>query len=313
MAAHAFGGNWTDDKLHRLRSYLTAYRTIFTQNPKAKYFTTWYVDAFAGTGTRTTEALSSSGGGLFEDVYQDRDAEEYRSGSARIALGLDNPFDRYLFVEKAKNRVMELESTVRNDYTRLFSRCTFEHGDANSVVRAWCAKRDWTKERAVVFLDPYGMQVEWKTIEALGKTNGIDLWYLFPLGLGVLRLLSHNGRIDETWQKRLDLTMGTDEWKSRFYRVKQTESLFGDVEEVKRDATAENIQKFIQERLSTCFAKVAKGLILRNSRSFPMYSLCFAAANKRGAPTAVRIAEYILGERSNKSREVQTNGDALQH
>ena len=32
-----------------LNSYLSAYRTIFTSNEKARYFRTWYVDAFAET------------------------------------------------------------------------------------------------------------------------------------------------------------------------------------------------------------------------------------------------------------------------
>jgi hypothetical protein len=56
MAEHSFGGPWTERKLKCLRDYLSAYRTIFTGNPKARYFSTWYIDAFAGTGSRTTAA-----------------------------------------------------------------------------------------------------------------------------------------------------------------------------------------------------------------------------------------------------------------
>ena len=133
-------------------------------------------------------------------------------------------------------------------------------------------------------------------VSAQRSSKAIDLWYLFPLGVGVLRLLSHDGKIDESWQKRLDLTFGATEWKSRFYKVEKTQDLFGNREIVARDATAENIQTFIQERLATCFAKVAKGLILRNSKSSPLYSLCFAAANIRGAPTALKIAQHILDD-----------------
>ena len=40
--------------------------------------------------------------------------------------------------------------------------------------------KDWSLHRAVLFLDPYGMQVEWATIEAVAKTKAIDLWLLFP-------------------------------------------------------------------------------------------------------------------------------------
>ena len=36
--------------------------------------------------------------------------------------------------------------------------------------------KDWSSHRAVLFLDPYGMQVEWTTIEAIARTGAIDLW-----------------------------------------------------------------------------------------------------------------------------------------
>ncbi len=37
------------------------------------------------------------------------------------------------------------------------------------------------------------MQVDWKTIEAVAATKAIDLWLLFPLGVGVNRLLTRSG------------------------------------------------------------------------------------------------------------------------
>lgn len=89
---------------------------------------------------------------------------------------------------------------------------------------------------------------------------------------------------------------GTSDWRSRFYEVQKTRDLFGDRESIERTATVETIQAFINERLASCFAKVAKGLVLRNSKSSPLYSLCFAAANEKGAPTALRIAQDILDE-----------------
>jgi three-Cys-motif partner protein len=49
---HSFGGAWTEEKLDQLRKYLAAYMRIFAQNPKAAWYKTIYVDAFAGTGYR---------------------------------------------------------------------------------------------------------------------------------------------------------------------------------------------------------------------------------------------------------------------
>jgi three-Cys-motif partner protein len=296
MTEHTFGGNWTEVKLGRLAEYLIAYRAIFRKNVRAQYFKTWYVDAFAGTGSRSSPDVPSKSPDLFHDVYEDADTKKYRAGSAQIALGLPSPFDRYLFIEKSKSRVDALKATIKTNHINLFSRCDFQHGDANEVLKVWCKERDWHKERAVVFLDPYGMQVEWATIQALAETKAIDLWYLFPLGVGVARLLKRDGNIEESWQKRLDLLFGTSDWRSRFYEIQTTRDLFGDHETVERTATVENIRQFINERLLSCFAAAAKGLVLKNSKSSPLYLLCFAAANERGAPVALRIAKNIMEE-----------------
>ena len=302
MVEHSFGGPWTERKLRCLRDYLKAYRTIFTGNQKARYFSTWYVDAFAGTGSRTpTRPAGSTLERFFADAYDYDDAEaaaeakEYQDGSAKIALGLSSPFDNYLFIEKSKTRVAELQSAIQAGFPLLYPRCHFREGDANTELRGWCAARNWNKERAVVFLDPYGMQVEWTTIETLAATKGVDLWYLFP---GIARLLRRDGNIDEAWQKRLDILLGTDTWRTRFFQTRQRHGLFGDFEEVQRDVTEQAIQEFIHERLETCFGKkkVAKGLILRNSKASPLYFLCFAASNDRGAGPALKIANSILDD-----------------
>src|SRR5262245_38846290 len=204
MTEHVFGGDWTEVKLGRLAKYLMAYRAIFDKNVRARFFKTWYVDAFAGTGFRSEPDVPSESAGLFRDVYEDDDTKRYRDGSAQIALGLSTPFDNYLFIDKSKGRLEVLRTTIQADHASLFSRCNFKNGDANKVLETWCKERDWHKERAVVFLDPYGMQVEWTTIQALARTKAIDLWYLFPLGVGVARLLRRDGDIDESWQNRLD-------------------------------------------------------------------------------------------------------------
>jgi three-Cys-motif partner protein len=288
MAEHAFGGPWTERKLKCLRDYLSAYRTIFTGNEKARYFRTWYVDAFAGTGSRTTTDFP------LLDIDDDAEAKAYQEGSARIALGLPSPFDQYFFIEKSRKRAAELRRVITADYTQLDNRCEIRTGEANDEIRKWCAARDWKKERAVVFLDPYGMQVEWATIQTLASTKGIDLWYLFP---GIARLLRRDGKIDEKWGARLDILLGTDAWRTRFFPKERGTDLFGDIENVERTATEAAIESFIHDRLETCFSKkVGRGLILRNSKQSPLYFLCFAASNERGAKAALNIANSILDD-----------------
>jgi three-Cys-motif partner protein len=293
MKEQSFGGDWTESKLACLKAYLNSYRNIFTKNVRASYFTTWYVDAFAGTGTRSTND-PRSGQRESDEIGLDPEASAYLNGSAMIALGLDSPFDKYLFVEKSKTKADELRAAIATKFPSLLSRCEIQQDDANVAISNWCKQRDWEKERAVVFLDPFGMQVDWEMVALLGSTKGIDLWYLFPF---IARLLTHSQIIDESWRKRLDTLFGTTDWESNFYKTHTKTDLFGEFEVTKRDATAENIQRYIESRLRTCFEEVAPSLILRNSKQSPLFALCFAAANAKGAPTAIKIAKSILKEK----------------
>lgn len=137
MTTHQFGGTWTEDKLTRLKKYLVAHRKILKKYP---YFTTWYVDAFAGNGERAfaTKPVQPS---IFVDVYTDAETADYLDGSARIALGLQEPFDRYLFIDKQPSRLAELEQSILSDFAQLQPRCTLLPGDANVLLQSWCRAR----------------------------------------------------------------------------------------------------------------------------------------------------------------------------
>jgi three-Cys-motif partner protein len=148
----------------------------------------------------------------------------------------------------------------------------------------------------VLFLDPYGMQVEWQTLQSVSSTAAIDLWLLFPLGIGVNRLLTKSGEIPSSWRRRLDILLGTKDWYDEFYEVaKHQGSLFGGSEEQVTKASTETIGRYFNDRLRSLFPGVASEPgVLRNSAGCPLYLLCFAAANEKGAPTALRIAEHLL-------------------
>ena len=71
--------------------------------------------------------------------------------------------------------------------------------------------------------------------------------------------------------------------------------LFGEQPTLERTASIEAIGEFFLDRLRSIFAGVSrKALTLRNTTGTPIYLLCFAAANKKGAQTAIKIADHIL-------------------
>jgi len=290
-AQHRFGGHWTDTKLELVRKYLQAYTRIFDKNPKARKLHTIYLDAFAGTGYRTTQAQSNDSF-LFD--LGEGENQTFLKGSARIALEVEPPFKEYIFIERDALYVRELEN-LRSEFLSRRPCIRVENQEANSFLREWVQRIDWRMTRAVVFLDPYGMQVDWQVIQALGKTKAIDIWLLLPVGMAINRLLTKAGPPPEKWAEALTRIFGTEEWKSAFYSRKKQQTLFGEEEVHSKDTNFDAIGKFFLSRLQTAFVAVAPHpFVLRNSRNNPLYWLCFASGNPKGAPTAVKIAKDIL-------------------
>lgn len=293
MPIQAFGGSWTEEKLERLDKYLRAYTQIFTSNEKARFFTRIYVDAFAGTGSRVVLPKGKKTASLFAE--DDKDGATLRDGSARIALKVQPGFHRYIFVERDQKRAGELEN-LRLEFPEKREQIEIHSRDGNEFLQEWCSTMNSAKERAVVFLDPYGMQVEWPTLEAIAQTKAIDLWLLFPLGVAVNRLMTKDQPPPPQWTAALTRTLGTDEWQ-KFYPDTVEPSLFGNVHLKRKNASLETTAQFFVSRLNSVFEKVAPNpLSLKNSKGTPIFLLCFAAGNPKGAPTAIRIAQHILNQ-----------------
>jgi three-Cys-motif partner protein len=131
---------------------------------------------------------------------------ELAKGSARRALDVDPPFGRYIFIEANPRRFKELKK-LEDEFSSMTGRMMFRNEEANAAIINICSTMNWRRVRAVLFLDPYGMQVNWTTVEAIGRAQHIDLWYLFPAGT-VHRLLQREGEIPAGWKNALDRLLG---------------------------------------------------------------------------------------------------------
>jgi three-Cys-motif partner protein len=293
-----FGGNWTDQKLTILRKYLNAY----TMALKNKRFDRIYIDAFAGTGyleIRSDAAERSSGvPDLLFAEQAGEDAAEFLDGSARIALETDPPFDRFVFIEKSAKRLAELRRFVDENPVAA-KRTNMIHGDCNRELPALCRQVSWRRTRAVLFLDPFGMSVDWGTMKAVAETRAIDVWVLFPVGIGVNRLLTARlSDMDPKWADRLTRLFGTDEWKSALYkRAVEPDLLLGSLETDQKYCNCKAIVDYYLARLRTIFPGVDSApKFLRNSRQSPMFALCFAVGNPepRARGLALKLAKDVL-------------------
>jgi three-Cys-motif partner protein len=276
-----FGGFHTADKLARVQAYLGS----FTSRMQGKPFGLEYIDACAGDGSWTPACPPQ------RRVFFPQEVQEFE-GSARIALQAEPRFDRYTWIEKDPDHFEKLKQ-LREEFPDLRDRIKLKKGDANAHLRELCEKRDWTRWRAVLFLDPFGMGIEWATIEAVAQTGAIDLWCLFPMG-AVNRLLRRDGRIHAGRSHRLDLVFGSHDWFHTFYRVKTQQTFLGPITGTIKAARFQQLGEYFVSRLRSVFAGMAR-------RQLPIYSgqnllfwLCFAAGDKETAPEAVKAAESIL-------------------
>ena len=283
MEEHSFGGPWTEIKLEILRKYLHFYTTALKDQP----FELLYIDAFAGTGSRTS---------LIPGVpILEREEEKITlDGSARIALTLEQPFDRYLFIEEKTKRIKELEK-IRAEFPDKYIKV--EKADANSVLAELAGKPIWdsNKFRGVIFLDPYGLQVSWYTLKAISATRSFDVWYLFPIS-GVCRQAPKDyTKMEEYKKEALDKLFGTREWEKAFYTKVVRQGLFETTEETIRKLTIQQMEEWVSSRLKEIFPYVSKPAVLPKTGP-QLYSLYFCVANPepKAIGLAKKAANFIL-------------------
>ena len=204
------------------------------------------------------------------------------------------PFHSYIFIEHDASALAKLEDSLRNQFPQRISLARFEAGDANAVLKRLC-EGQWSKHRAVLFLDPYGMEVEWSTMQAIARTQAIDVWILFPAGIGVNRQLPSDGNVPAWARAAFDRLFGTQDWYDRFYSKHATDDMFGALDRVQKVVSSDDIVAYYCERLKEIFPHVASNpLVLCNSNRAPMFALCFAAAHPKYGATGMKIAQDVL-------------------
>jgi three-Cys-motif partner protein len=290
---HEFGGPWTTIKIEILNKYLNAYTTALKYQPsRDNHFELIYIDAFAGAGKYKIKQKPTADK-LFET--EKCDDSTIKIGSARAALEIKNPFHEYFFSDTSEQNIAHLHR-LKSDFPELADRIHVQNADAGKAILDICSRTNWRMKRAVLFLDPFNLEISWPTIETIAATKAIDMWFLFPIS-AVNRMLVKSGVIEPGWELKLNDVFGTDSWKKHFYKASGQMSIFSMLPEDKTQKIADfdGIKKYTTDRLKSVFAGVAPNpRVLRNQKNSPLFVLFFAVSNDRGKATALRIANYIL-------------------
>lgn len=273
---HEFGGLWTEQKLGMLKEYMQAYLKVLKNQDWIK--NRIYIDAFAGTGFCTIKRLEH---------------HEQIQGSASIAVDLDPAFDHYYFIDQKEAHIKELQQIKENNQSKQISTL---QGDANTLLARIFENHQLQTTRYVLFLDAYGFEIDWSTMEMISKVKEIDVVLLVPLS-GICRNLPNSfAAQDESKKRALNKMLGTSDWEN-FYEESPQGDLFDTTEADKiRVANWQDITKFVKQRYETIFSFVSKPAILRTNTGSPLYALFILLTNKSKGAQAIanRLSSSIM-------------------
>jgi three-Cys-motif partner protein len=288
-----FGGIWTETKLDAFISYVKRYLIILNK-AKVKYsFRTVYFDGFAGG---INNLKSNKDKSIFEfefDSEAEKDLDIYKGSVERI-LNLEEPyiFDYYYFIDISQNNITSIHKTIDKiehiDKKTIFIRQDDCNKQLKSLASAFKTKKDLA---GLLFLDPFGMQINWSSIEGLKNTR-TDAWILIPSGVAINRNFMRNGQIINEGRLVDFFGMESDELKDYFYYEEKTDGLFGEQSIIKKikHPIDEIVRLYVLKMKKIWNYVTDRPLILTNSKNSPIFHFVFASNNKTG----LKIANYII-------------------
>lgn len=284
MTSQKFGGPWSLEKLKIVEEYLRPFCRALGSR-----FDLVYIDAFAGSGSFAFREAAAAP--LLDEEEQIRSVD----GSARVALSCSPRFSHLYFLEQKRKNIEALKQLAQEFPQH---KIDILKGDANDLLAKVCQRINWRSSRGILFLDPFGNSVDWKTLEFVARKTKLDVWYLFPLS-GIYRNVP--GKVEKlTEDKRASVTriLGTSEWENYFYKpaLNDHKDLFPEHEAaVRRTANAEGILNYVSQRLSGLFPYVTEPRILLGPSNAPLYALYLTLTNdsEKAIALAKRIARAV--------------------
>lgn len=178
------------------------------------------------------------------------------------------------------------------------------NGDANQELKSILSRSPWTDQkagrgpcRALCFLDPYGMGVNWSTLYLLAETRAVDVWYLFPIEAVGRQLAGDFDKIDIHKKNKLNEIFGTDSWESEIYKEEKSTDLFAEQVITKtRQFDRQQIEHYAIKRLRSLFCEVSDPLPLLSDTGHQKFSLfCLSNSNSKPAIAAIKRGhEWVI-------------------
>lgn len=239
---------WSLEKYRLLGHYCQ----IFTCGMRNKWDQLVYIDLFAGSGRACIKETNK--------IYL---------GSPLIAMSLESPFSKYIFCEEDPEKFDTLSKRIESNFSHL----NYEliNGDSNFCISE--IKKtipSFNKNNTLLtfcFVDPYSLNLHFKTIAELGKIN-VDFLILQALHMDGNRNIENYLSINN---RKIEMYLNNTNWRES-YKLKKSS----------------NFVKFIADMYETSMAEIGykKGKnfhqIRSNLKNLPLYYLSFYSKHKTG-------------------------------
>lgn len=247
-------GAWGEEKYDHFRNYAH----MFTTGMRKQWPMRVYVDLFSGAGrARIKETL--------------REVDT----SALIALGVQHPFDRYVFSDRSPRCMKALKVRVERRYPAADAR--FVRGDCNAQIESILRELPPATQRGVLGLcvvDPFGIaDLRFETIRHLAAGRRMDFLVLIPSHMDAHR---NKGRLLLRDQPLLDHFLGSTTWRARW-------------DERSRSLPAPTFGLFVVEEFGRSMRALdylddgPKDTVLVDHENKRLYHLAFYSRSPRGA------------------------------
>lgn len=259
-------GGWSEDKYRHVQHYAE----IFATSMKNKWPCRVYVDLFAGAGR---SKLRESGAIV--------------PSSPLLALGIRDPFDKYVFCDADPVKLDALRQRVEREYPN--AKVDYVDRDVNESVDEVLAKiplhRTGYGVLTFCFADPYGLRnLRFATLKRLSERL-VDCLVLIPSGMEARRFWEE---LNEPDNPTLDVFLGTTSWREEAKTTKLNPLDFVTDQFGRRMAT-----------LGYRYAGLSEALLVRSTaKNLALYDLVLFSRSKLGERFWREARKYATDQQS---------------
>lgn len=186
-------GSWSEDKY----TLVGLYDRLFSSGMKNKWESRVYIDLYSGPG-----------------LVKVRDSTKLLWGSPILALGLKDPFDKYIFCEENPEAMSALHDRVRTHFPN--ANVEFVQGNCDEKIEDVCARipkaTATNRVLSFCFVDPYDLSIKFSTVRRIANFF-VDFLFLLALHMDANR---NQAYYLSTKNTKVDDFLGNIDWRSRW-------------------------------------------------------------------------------------------------